>query len=103
VRKEPTMPHLMSRDRIAVAAAPNAHRDAMHLRSLVDAAGRLDLDDPSGWTALATDAAALLERLALEGRVSPALVVTPLDPPVVVARTIAAASRSLARTDAARP
>jgi hypothetical protein len=103
VRKEPTMPQLMSPHRIAVAAAPNAHRDVVHLRRLVDAAGRLDLDDRAGWTALATDAEALLEQLALEGRISPALVVAPLDPPVVVERTIVAASRSLARSDAARP
>jgi hypothetical protein len=96
------MPQLLSRDRVPTAPAPNAHRDAVHLQRLVDAAGRLDLDDRSGWTALATDAVALLEQLAHAGRISPALVAAPLDPPVVVARTIAAASRSLARSDAAR-
>jgi hypothetical protein len=103
VRKEPTMPQLMSRDRGPIAPAPDAHRDAMHLQRLLDAAGRLDLDDLRGWTALAVDASAVLEQLVIGGRISPALVVAPSDPPVVVARTIAAASRSLARSDAARP
>jgi hypothetical protein len=102
-RKEPTMPQLTSRERAPTAPVPTANGEAVHLRRLVDTAGVLDLDDRRGWMALTVEAAALLEQLTLGGRISPALVISPLDPPVVVARALASASRSLPRSDASHP
>lgn len=62
------------------------------LRVLLDDVARADPAAP-GWDVLATRAATITADLAAAGRLPHHLVVAPTDPPVVVARLLAAAVR----------
>lgn len=62
------------------------------LAALVDRAARLTVED-AAWQQLRADAAVATAHLAAAGRIPGHLVVTTIDPPVVVARTLAAVAR----------
>jgi hypothetical protein len=72
-------------------------RDAATLRQLLSEASTAALDDVGAWTGLRERAAEQTDRLARAGRLPRHLVVTRSDPPVVAARTLAAAWRRLLR------
>jgi hypothetical protein len=71
-------------------SAPSA---AAELRPLVAAAAALAIDDRAGWIVLRVAATERTERLARTGVLPAHLVVRDADPPVLVARTLAAAWR----------
>lgn len=82
---------------VDVTATRDAGSGALtRLRPLLDAAGMLDLDDREGWNQLRHAAQATTAELVTAGVLPEHLAVGADDPPVVIARTIAAAWRHAA-------
>ena len=85
-RRRPSPPQ-PSPDRLEPSLTPPIER----LRALLDAAANLDLKDREGWQRLRDASRAVIGVLIAGGRLPRHLAIGPNDPPVLVARTLAAA------------
>lgn len=80
-------PRRTSPDRVDPSTTPAIER----LRPLLDTAATLDLEDYEGWQRLRDASGGVVAVLIAGGRLPQHLTVGPNDPPVLVARTLAAA------------
>lgn len=86
-----TLPQRATPPRSVADPDPTRRPELERLRALLDAAAELDLTDHERWRRLRATARPVIAVLVAGGRLPAYLAIGPDDPPVLVARTLAAA------------